>query len=181
MYGPRDFGAVYILLKFGVTDMFQMTERCTRGAFAIVLNERREVLLVKRQDVPLWDLPGGRVEDDGGEDTRSCVIRETREETGLEVEITEYIGRYYNFECSDIQFVYACRPHGGEMISSGPETKKLAWFPLNRLPALMVPHRKRQLCDFYYGQNNVSVDICDGKIILALKNFLKLLKIRNKK
>ncbi len=32
----------------------------TQGAFVIVLNESQQILLVKRKDVPLWDLPGGR-------------------------------------------------------------------------------------------------------------------------
>ncbi len=31
-----------------------------QGAFVIIQNDGREVLLVKRKDIPLWDLPGGQ-------------------------------------------------------------------------------------------------------------------------
>lgn len=34
----------------------------TQGAFVIVLNENQQILLVKRKNVPLWDLPGGRID-----------------------------------------------------------------------------------------------------------------------
>ncbi len=31
-----------------------------QGAFVIIQNEERDILLVKRKDIPLWDLPGGQ-------------------------------------------------------------------------------------------------------------------------
>lgn len=34
----------------------------TSGAFVICQNDEDKILLVKRRDFPLWDLPGGRVE-----------------------------------------------------------------------------------------------------------------------
>lgn len=36
----------------------------TQGAFVFVCNKEQGILLVKRKDVPLWDLPGGRAEQD---------------------------------------------------------------------------------------------------------------------
>lgn len=36
----------------------------TQGAFVVVCNKEQGILLVKRKDVPLWDLPGGRAEQD---------------------------------------------------------------------------------------------------------------------
>ena len=53
------------------------------GAFAIVFDERGRVLLRHRQDFDLWNLPGGGVES--GELPTEAVIRETKEETGLDV------------------------------------------------------------------------------------------------
>lgn len=38
----------------------------TQGSFVIVSNEKHQILLVKRKDVPLWDLPGGRVDRSRG-------------------------------------------------------------------------------------------------------------------
>ncbi|AKL85560.1 MutT [Bacillus atrophaeus UCMB-5137] len=37
----------------------------TQGAFVVVCNKEQSILLVKRKEVPLWDLPGGRAEQDG--------------------------------------------------------------------------------------------------------------------
>ena len=56
------------------------------GVGAVVVDGAARVLLVKRRFEPLagqWSLPGGAV--DVGETLRACVIREMREETGLEV------------------------------------------------------------------------------------------------
>ncbi len=32
-----------------------------QGAFVIIQNDGRDIWLVKRKDVPLWDLPGGGI------------------------------------------------------------------------------------------------------------------------
>jgi len=34
--------------------------RNTVGCFAVIEDEKHDILLVKRKDFPLWDLPGGR-------------------------------------------------------------------------------------------------------------------------
>ncbi|MEV7546149.1 NUDIX domain-containing protein [Streptomyces sp. NPDC089915] len=52
------------------------------------------VLLIHRTDNGLWALPGGGV--DTGESVAEAAVRETREETGFEVEVTGLIGLYTN-------------------------------------------------------------------------------------
>jgi len=49
------------------------------GAFAIIVNEEKKVLLCHRRDYDLWNFPGGRVEE--RETPREAVIREVKEET----------------------------------------------------------------------------------------------------
>lgn len=52
----------------------------TIGCFTIVENGEGKILLVKRKDYPVWDLPGGRMEKH--EQPETCAIREMEEETG---------------------------------------------------------------------------------------------------
>ena len=66
------------------------------GAFAIICDEKRRVLLCHRRDIDAWNLPGGRVEE--GEAPWDAAIRETREEVGLEVEVTRLTGLYWRPE-----------------------------------------------------------------------------------
>ena len=54
---------------------------------AVVFDQRGALLVIRRGRPPsegLWSLPGGRVED--GETLEQALVREVREETGLEVE-----------------------------------------------------------------------------------------------
>jgi mutator protein MutT len=54
---------------------------------AIIVHDER-ILLVRRSNPPLqgeWSIPGGLVET--GETTKEAIVREVREETGLEIEV----------------------------------------------------------------------------------------------
>ena len=62
------------------------------GVGAVILNDRGEVVLIRRGQEPRlgeWSIPGGRLE--WGESVRDGIIREVREETGLEVDVVGLI------------------------------------------------------------------------------------------
>lgn len=63
----------------------------TTRVSVIVINQEKQILLVKHRKGPrqYWVLPGGRLEY--GEDFHECGAREVKEETGLEVEITRIV------------------------------------------------------------------------------------------
>lgn len=59
-----------------------------------IINEQKEILLLKRSDSGKWTMPGGTL--DFGEDLITCAIREVKEEIGYKVKITDIIGTYTN-------------------------------------------------------------------------------------
>lgn len=116
-----------------------------KGAFTVLVSSDQKILLVKRRDYPIWDLPGGQIET--FESHEEAAIREAQEETGFVIEIDKQIGSYFNPECDDIQILFLGHIIGGQSIIEGPETKKISYFSKYQLPLLMVPHRRMQIRD----------------------------------
>jgi ADP-ribose pyrophosphatase YjhB (NUDIX family) len=58
----------------------------------VVVNDQSEILLIRRSDNDNWALPGGAI--DLGESVVQAAIRETKEETGIDCEITGLVGIY---------------------------------------------------------------------------------------
>ncbi|GAB3155850.1 NUDIX domain-containing protein [Micromonospora sonneratiae] len=59
---------------------------------AFILDHQGRVLLIQRTDNGLWALPGGA--QDFGESIAETAVRETKEETGIDVEVTDMVGIY---------------------------------------------------------------------------------------
>jgi 8-oxo-dGTP diphosphatase len=102
------------------------------GAFAIILDDARRVLICHRRDIDAWNLPGGRVED--GEAPWDAAIRETREEVGLEVEVARLTGLYWKPETADLVFAFECGVLSGTPGLSD-EADEVGYFALDALPA----------------------------------------------
>ena len=60
----------------------------------IVVNDQGEILMIRRTDNGNWAVPGGAI--DLGESMTDAAIRETREESGIDCEITGLVGIYTN-------------------------------------------------------------------------------------
>ncbi|WP_414942969.1 NUDIX hydrolase [Amycolatopsis sp. cmx-11-32] len=98
------------------------TVRCVGG---IVHDERGRILLIRRANEPgrgLWSVPGGRVEP--GETDEAAVIREMREETGLNVMPGTYVGNACRgrYDIHD----YACSVTGGTL-RAGDDADDARW------------------------------------------------------
>ncbi|GAA0901974.1 NUDIX domain-containing protein [Streptomyces thermoalcalitolerans] len=62
------------------------------AASAVVTDEQGRILLQRRRDNGLWALPGGGM--DLTDSLPGAAVREVKEETGLDVEITGLVGTY---------------------------------------------------------------------------------------
>jgi ADP-ribose pyrophosphatase YjhB (NUDIX family) len=112
------------------------------GGSALVIDGGR-ILLQRRVDSGNWSLPGGTMEL--GETLGDAVVRETREETGLDVELTGVIGIYTDprhviaYADGEVRqefvVVFSARVLGGQ-IAVSDESTKVAWIDLNDVPRL---------------------------------------------
>ncbi|MFP4321339.1 MAG: NUDIX domain-containing protein [Anaerolineales bacterium] len=94
-----------------------------------------KVLLVRRGVAPelgKWALPAGYV--DYGEDPERAAIRETHEETGLQIAISQLVDvMYYEAYLAVIVIIYQGYPVGG-MLGAGDDALEAAWFAPDELP-----------------------------------------------
>jgi ADP-ribose pyrophosphatase YjhB (NUDIX family) len=101
----------------------------------VIANGEGEILLIRRSDNDNWALPGGAI--DLGESAREAAVRETKEETGIDCEITGLVGIYTdpkhiilytsNGEArQEFSIVMTARPLSGEPTPSD-ESKEVRW------------------------------------------------------
>lgn len=106
-----------------------------------------EILLVRRRQPPLWALPKGT--PDVGETLAETAVRETREETGLEVEIEQPIRAItYFFVRGRIRFhktvhFFLMRPVGGHIDDHDHEFDEARWVPIDEALPLMTHETER--------------------------------------
>ncbi|WP_171310106.1 NUDIX domain-containing protein [Enterococcus cecorum] len=142
----------------------------SHGAFNVVICNQK-VLLVKRRDFPLWDLPGGVVESD--ELPSEAAIREMYEETGYEVQIDYEFARYIDKTRNDCQHLFKSHIINGELKRTTTETRDLRGFSLNRLPLLIIPNRKRQIRDALTITGIEEYEISENWLIPLIRNLVK--------
>lgn len=128
---------------------------------AACVYDQGQVLLQRRADVDAWGFPGGAIEL--GESAAEAAIRETREETGLDVEIVDLLGVYSKYEqryrngdvTQPITVFFRCRPTGGTLRVDGVETLELRYFPLTDLPPLFNQQHEDAAADLRAGRSAV--------------------------
>lgn len=125
------------------------------GAFAIILNEKNEVLLLHRTDKDLWNLPGGKVE--AGEAPWEACVREVKEETGLDVVVDRCVGLYYKREQDEVVFQFVCTITGGELTKTD-EARDHQYVSLERMPINTNPKHRHRIELFLQYPNAVQMD-----------------------
>jgi len=112
---------------------------------------RHEIVIVHRRVPVLWALPKGT--PDSGETLEETALRETREETGLEVEIEAPIGsiRYF-FVRGSTRFhktvhFFLMRPIGGALDLHDREFDEVRWAPVEEALALLTHATERSMVE----------------------------------
>lgn len=104
------------------------------------------VLQGRRDETPTWAVPGGLIEP--GENPEQAAVRETKEETGLEVRVL----RPYTV-INGVKAYGAYRVHyfeaevvGGRARAADPEgfIHQVAWVPADRLRDLQLTHEDQR-------------------------------------
>ena len=140
-------------------------DKTSPGTAAVILDETRSnVLLHLRDDQPMWSLPGGP--PDFGESFSTCLIREAKEETGLNIEIARLIGVYSDPEFWVFSYpdgnrahafaaAFECRVVSGELRPNMTDSLEVKWFPLDDLPDNLMPMHSKVIADCINGAEGV--------------------------
>ncbi|HET8569178.1 MAG TPA: NUDIX domain-containing protein [Candidatus Limnocylindria bacterium] len=114
------------------------------GAFAVIFDHDRRVLLCHRRDIDAWNLPGGGVED--GEAPWQAATREVREETGLETEVVRLTGVYWKADTGETVFNFESRVVSGTPHATD-ESDEVRYFPIAALPPNTAPKQVERIHD----------------------------------
>ncbi|WP_433401518.1 NUDIX domain-containing protein [Streptomyces sp. CA-146814] len=120
------------------------------AASAVVTDDQGRILLQRRRDNDLWALPGGGM--DLRDSLPGTAVREVKEETGLDVEITGLVGTYTDprhiFEYSDgevrrqFNVCFTARVTGG-FLTVSEESTEVRFVAPAELDTLPMHHTQR--------------------------------------
>ena len=121
-------------------------EKFLSSVYLIIKNENDEILLQRRQGTKLWPgflaLPAGHIDE--GENAYEAVIREAREELGIEISISNIIDTFVvnrrNKSLLPYFDVYfEIDNYDGKIKISEPQKcSELIWCDINNLPEDMI-------------------------------------------
>jgi len=112
---------------------------------AFIQDDEGRILMIRRTDNDLYSIPGGQLEL--GETLAQAAVREVREETGIECEVTGVIGLYSNpnhviaYDDGEVRqefsICFRADPLGG-LLRGSSESKEVDWVESNRISDLVI-------------------------------------------
>jgi ADP-ribose pyrophosphatase YjhB (NUDIX family)/GNAT superfamily N-acetyltransferase len=121
------------------------------GVTAVVRNDRGEVLLGRRADNGFWALVSGILEP--GEQPAVGLVREIREETGVEARVTALAAVWSTPEATYpngdraryLDLCFLAQHVSGEPHVADDESTEVGWYPVDSLPEPFSPTSRRKL------------------------------------
>jgi len=132
-----------------------MKKYAGKTSTAIIPFPENKILLIKRNTIPFkgyWGLPGGRM--DPGETIEQTIVREVKEETGLDVTIVSKVGEYVekgvkdNVEYEYYPTCFVVKSVGGETKKQDSEIQEIKLFNLNQLPKPLAFVHEEMIKDY---------------------------------
>jgi 8-oxo-dGTP diphosphatase len=118
---------------------------------ACIMDEKQRILLTRRSIPPFfgqWVMPGGKI--DHGESIECALLREVKEEVGLQVKIDQLVDIYEHLAIGHekdhyIILYYRAKALTFELKLNPDELSEAIWFSHHQLPTLNVPPGCRQV------------------------------------
>jgi 8-oxo-dGTP diphosphatase len=122
---------------------------CPLLAVDVIIDIGGRIVLIERKNYPPgWAIPGGFV--DVGESVEHAAVREMREETTLEVELTDLLGVYSRPDRDPrghtVSIIYVGRAQGNPRADD--DAKAAALFAPDALPAPLAFDHQQILTDY---------------------------------
>ena len=127
------------------------------AAKAIIRNKNGDVLLLQQSDEAAvsnagqWHMPGGIVEPH--ETVQQAVIREVKEETGLDVQVVKLLdvgeweadirGHHFTF----VGLFFECSAVAGDIKIDPAESKNYRWINLNDMDSIKIVEPARSIIE----------------------------------
>lgn len=119
------------------------------AASGIVSDQFGRVLLILRDDTRTWAMPGGALEAD--ELPTKGVVREVKEETGIDAVPVRLVGLHYWTQRPDgfLIFTFRCLPRGGE-ITPSDESPEVGYHSISPVPKPMLNFHRERLEELFF-------------------------------
>ncbi len=113
-------------------------------AACVIKNDEGKYLLVQEAQPKvygLWNLPAGHV--DKGESIEAAAVRETKEESGLDVDLVEKIGVWHSKVEEPIRHAFIAKVTGGKLKPQPDEVLDVKWFSYDEIKSMKAEGKLR--------------------------------------